>query len=129
MLLGESLSSISCLKTVELTYSSIFGRILPGIIGDRFGRYNVMIATTGFSSIIVLALWLPSKGNIPIIIFAVLYGFSSGAFVSMLPSVVAQISDVRQIGVRTGTVFFIVSIAALTGTPIGKSFSASVFWL
>lgn len=42
---------------------------------------------------------------------------------SLVPSVVAQISDIRQIGVRNGTVFFIVSIAALTGTPIGKLLS------
>jgi len=102
-----------------LNASSIFGRILPGIWGDQFGRFNVMIITCLFSSIIVLALWLPSSGNIPIIIFAVLYGFSSGAFVSMAPSLVAQISDIRQIGVRNGSLFAIVSIAALTGNPIG----------
>ena len=78
-----------------------------------------MILTTGFSAIIVLALWLPSNGNAPIIVFAALYGFSSGAFVSLAPSLVAQISDVRQIGVRNGSLFAIVSIAALTGNPIG----------
>lgn len=78
-----------------------------------------MILTTGFSAVIVLALWLPSAANAPIIIFAVLYGFSSGAFVSLAPSLVAQISDIRQIGVRNGTLFAIVSIAALTGNPIG----------
>ncbi len=87
--------------------------------GDMFGRFNVMITTCGFSFIIVLALWLPSKGIAPIIVFCLLYGFSSGAFVSMAPSLVAQISDIRQIGVRNGTLFAIVSIAALTGNPIG----------
>jgi len=102
-----------------LNASSIFGRILPGIIADRIGRFNVMIATTGFSAIIVLALWLPSSGNIPIIIFAVLYGFSSGAFVSMAPSLIAQISPIREIGVRSGTLFLCVAFAGLTGNPIG----------
>jgi MFS family permease len=78
-----------------------------------------MIVTTAFSAIIVLALWLPASGNIPIIIFSALYGFSSGAFVSLAPSLIAQISPIREIGVRSGTMFFAVSVAGLTGNPIG----------
>jgi len=102
-----------------LNAASIFGRILPGIVADRVGRFNVMIVTTGFSAIIVLGLWLPSKANAPIIVFCVLYGFSSGAFVSMCPSLVAQISPIREIGVRSGTLFLCVAFAGLTGNPIG----------
>lgn len=37
----------------------------------------------------------------------------------MGPAIVAQISDVRQIGTRTGCLFGIISIAALIGSPIG----------
>ncbi len=77
-----------------------------------------MLFTTFFSCIIVLALWLPSHSNAPIIIFAALYGFSSGAFVSMVPTLIAQISDIRQIGVRSGTTFCIISVAGLLGSPI-----------
>ena len=97
---------------------SIFGRILPGWAGDHIGRFNIMILTTAFSSVIVLALWLPSRGAIPIILFAALYGFSSGAFVSLVPALIAQISDIRRIGVRLGTNFLIISIAGLLGNPI-----------
>lgn len=79
----------------------------------------MMILTTYLSAILVLALWLPSRGNAPAIVFSALYGFSSGAFVSLAPAVVAQISDLREIGVRNGTYFAIISFATLTGTPIG----------
>lgn len=78
-----------------------------------------MIITTGFSAIIVFALWLPSASNAPIIVFALLYGFSSGAFVSLVPALLAQISPIREIGVRSGTLFAIISLAGLTGNPIG----------
>jgi MFS family permease len=78
-----------------------------------------MIITTAFSAVIVLALWLPSKSNAPILIFCILYGFSSGAFVSMGPSLIAQISPIREIGVRSGTFFLCVAFAGLTGNPIG----------
>lgn len=82
---------------------SIFGRTLPGFVADRLGRYNVMIVTSFLSTILVLALWLPARGNVAYILFAAFYGFSSGAFVSLAPALIAQISDIRQIGVRTGT--------------------------
>ncbi|KAL3426234.1 monocarboxylate permease-like protein [Phlyctema vagabunda] len=102
-----------------LNATSIFGRILPGIAGDRWGRFNVMIITTTFSFIIVLGLWLPARGNAPNIVFAALYGFSSGAWVAMGPALIAQISPIREIGIRSGTMFACISIAALTGNPIG----------
>ncbi|CAG8196482.1 unnamed protein product [Penicillium olsonii] len=100
-------------------FFSIFGRTLPGYLADKVGRYNTMVVTTFFSAILVLALWLPARGNIPAIIFSALYGFGSGAFVSLAPACVAQISDLRQVGVRNGTFFAVISFAALTGTPIG----------
>ncbi len=102
-----------------LNAASVIGRILPGYIGDRLGRFNTMTVLTYFSTIIVFALWIPSNGSIPIILFAVLYGFSTGAFVSIGPSLVAQISDIREIGVRNGALFGLVSFGALTGPPIG----------
>jgi len=98
---------------------SIFGRILPDYLGDRLGRFNIMIMTTFFSAIVVLALWIPAQGNVPTIVFAAIFGFSSGTFVSMVPSLIAQISDIRQIGVRNGTNFLIIAFAALCGNPIG----------
>lgn len=103
-----------------LNATSFFGRILPGYIADKIGRYNVIVVMAAFCAIIDLALWIPAKTNAPIIIFASLYGFGSGAFVSMAPALIAQISpDVTKIGVRTGMLFAVVSIAALFGSPIG----------
>lgn len=98
---------------------SIFGRTIPGYIADKAGRFNTMIVTSFLSTILVLALWLPARGNVPYILFAAFYGFSSGAFVSLAPALVAQISDIRQIGVRTGSMFAVISVAALVGNPIG----------
>ncbi|KAK2734808.1 hypothetical protein FQN57_001458 [Myotisia sp. PD_48] len=102
-----------------LNAASIFGRTFPGWAADRFGRFNIMFVMTLFTSLTVFALWIPSRGNAANIVFAVLYGFGSGTFVSLPPSLVAHISDVRQIGVRTGTLFASISIAALLGSPIG----------
>lgn len=76
---------------VMLIASSIFGRILPGIVADRLGRFNVMTITVACSGVVVLALWIPKRANIPIVIFAILFGVFSGGYVSLGPTLIAQI--------------------------------------
>ena len=99
--------------------TSLFGRIIPGWAADQVGRFNVMTVVCIFTAVIELGLWIPAKSNAAIIVFTAAYGFGSGTFVSMAPALIAQISDIRQIGVRTGAVFAIISVAALVGNPIG----------
>lgn len=72
-----------------------------------------------FAAIIILALGLPASSNAAYISFAALYGFASGAYVSLLPAQIARISKVEQIGVRTGVIFSVTSFAGLIGNPIG----------
>jgi MFS family permease len=103
----------------RLIYYSVLGRILPGYVGDYLGRFNVMIVTTYLTSIFILAFWIPIHTNASLITFSALFGFTSGSFVSMIPAIVAQVTtDMRTIGVRNGSNFFVISLAALTGNPI-----------
>lgn len=102
-----------------LNAGSMFGRIVPGRLADYLGRFTVFLVCAIVSSIIVLALWLPASGTAAAIVFALVFGFSSGGIVSLAPTLVASISDVRQIGVRTGVFFTVVAIAVLIGSPIG----------
>jgi MFS family permease len=108
-----------CFSSVADIFDSIFGRFLPGILGDRFGRLNVLFAATILSGILTLALWVPAKNSVSVFVYAGLYGFSSGAYVSLGPSVVAQLSDIKEIGMRIGVLYFCVGIAVLIGNPIG----------
>ena len=104
---------------MKLTWrTSIFGRIIPAIIGDKRGRFNTIIIITLISAVFTLALWIPGKNNATIIVYLVFFGFSSGGFISLAPACIAQISDIRQIGTRIGTAFAVMSFGALTGSPI-----------
>ncbi|EHY53570.1 hypothetical protein HRR83_003779 [Exophiala dermatitidis] len=102
-----------------LNAGSVFGRTLPGILGDKIGRFNVMTVFCTFTTILILAVWIPAKSNAGQIVFAPLFGFSSGAAIGLTPALIAQISPLKEIGVRTGAVFAAGSIGALTGSPIG----------
>jgi MFS family permease len=82
------------------------------------GKFNMQSLWCLVAGIIVLALGLPANGNAAYITFAALYGFASGAYVSLLPAQMAQISKVEQIGVRVGVTFACTSFAGLIGNPI-----------
>ncbi|KAJ4293269.1 hypothetical protein N0V90_008551 [Kalmusia sp. IMI 367209] len=101
-----------------LNAASIFGRIIPGALADKFGPFNLQFIMAFFAAILCLALGLPASGNAAYIAFAALYGFASGGFVSLAPAQVARISHVQEIGVRTGVLFSSVSFAGLVGNPI-----------
>jgi MFS family permease len=102
-----------------LNAGSIFGRILPTFLADKIGRFTVFVAVSALSCILIVALWLPGSGTGATIAFCVLFGFTSGAVVALPPTLVASISDVKQIGVRTGAMFSWVAVAVLVGSPIG----------
>ena len=102
-----------------LTVTSMIGRTIPNAIADKVGYFNVMIIMCGFTTILILGLWLPATGNVPTIIFAALFGLGSGAGLGLSPALCAQVSPIEDIGIRTGTALAIASFAALTGSPIG----------
>jgi predicted MFS family arabinose efflux permease len=54
------------------------------------------------------------------IAFALFFGFFSGSFVSLPPTVIVHLTpDRRFIGTRLGMCFAFVAVGALIGTPIG----------
>lgn len=113
-----------------LNAGSLFGRLFSGFAGDKVGKYNVFIIVCYLSGIWILALWLPVQNDAALIAFAVLYGFCSGAYVSLIAPLVMQISPIREIGFRTGIVFFVASIGGLTTNPInGAILDGSGGWV
>lgn len=101
-----------------LNAASIFGRIIPGLIADKFGRFNMMAGCTAISAILTLALWLPGHSNAASLSFAAFFGFFSGCYVSLTPALVVEVSPLMDVGHRTGILYFCISVGVLTGSPI-----------
>lgn len=79
-----------------------------------------MIPCVSVSGILIL-IWPHCTTSGPLIAFCILYGFASGAFVSLPPAVIASISTAvpaNKIGVRVGQAFTFAAFATLSGTPI-----------
>jgi len=102
-----------------LNAGSIIGRTVPNALADKVGHYRMMIAMSIFTTVLILALWLPTTPEAGSIAFAVLFGIASGAGIGLTPVLCAHISPIHDIGLRTGAAFMFSSAAALTGSPIG----------
>lgn len=101
-------------------------RILPGFLVMRLGTFNI---TTPLVLCICLVTWcwLAVDSTAGIYAFTAVYGFSCAAFQSLMPQCVASMTkDLKMVGTRLGMAFTCVSVAALTGSPIGGAIVSSM---
>ncbi|EMD58340.1 hypothetical protein GGP41_009681 [Bipolaris sorokiniana] len=100
--------------------TSMFGRILPNVLSDKIGPFNVVIPCALISGILCVC-FMAVSSSAGIIVMMAFYGFFSGSFVSLPPTIIVHLSaDARdKIGTRFGQSFGIVAIGLLVGTPIG----------
>ncbi|KAL6414544.1 putative monocarboxylate transporter [Ilyonectria robusta] len=101
-----------------LNAASFFGRSSSGLIGDKLGRFNVFSAVCTMTGILILGLWIPASNNAGLISFAAFFGFFSGAYISLSPALVAEISPPAEFGYRGGLLFMCGSIGGLVTNPI-----------
>ncbi|KAF4247759.1 hypothetical protein CNMCM8980_006982 [Aspergillus fumigatiaffinis] len=97
---------------------SLLGRIIPGFLADRFGRLNMLVCVYAANSIMLLT-WIRITTAAGLIAWAAVFGFVSGAVISLYPVSIAQLAPrPQEIGTYMGQASAIVSVAGLTGTPI-----------
>lgn len=105
-----------------LNAGAVPGRALPGYVADRFGVFNTMCVTAFTCSAFILALWYNAGTNEAMITaFAVIFGFWSGAAISLTPVCVGQVCRIEDLGKRNGTAFFVASFGTLVGVPIAAA--------
>lgn len=93
------------------------GRISSGFLADRFGALTV----TGPLTLVCAAMtyaWPFVTGKGALIAIGIIYGFCSGAYVSLLPVPLMIMGELHDAGRRSGTFFSFVALGALAGPPI-----------
>ncbi|KAK2027148.1 riboflavin transporter MCH5 [Colletotrichum zoysiae] len=98
--------------------ASIFGRIIPGILGDKFGRINTLF-TAGLLTAISILCWPKAETQGSIIGFSAAYGLTSGAIISG-GSVVFTLcpKSPKDIGTYMGMGIAFASLSVLVGPPV-----------
>ncbi|GKZ29648.1 hypothetical protein AbraIFM66950_005929 [Aspergillus brasiliensis] len=102
-----------------MSATSIFGRIIPGVLADIWGRFNVLFVTCAVCTILIFGLWFGAgTDKACILAFAALIGFWSGPAISLTPVCVAQISKTKSYGGRFGTTNSLMGFALLVAIPV-----------
>ncbi|KAF8334539.1 MFS general substrate transporter [Amanita rubescens] len=97
--------------------SSLVGRYVCGVICDRVGPMNVMIPFTVLAGVMTF-IWPYARTVHALVAVAVVYGFSSGAYVSLLSNPLMDLGDTSDVGRRIGMFMSVLALGALAGPPI-----------
>ncbi|KAL4894691.1 monocarboxylate transporter [Aspergillus ambiguus] len=108
--------------------ASFFGRIVPGIVADRYGKFNCCILFTFFSGIIALC-WTKATSVAGLVIFSAAYGFASGAILSLQQACAAQVATPETIGLSIGLSLGSISLSCMAGVPISGELAGKYGYL
>ncbi|KAL1960077.1 hypothetical protein VTO42DRAFT_249 [Malbranchea cinnamomea] len=97
---------------------SFFGRITGSRLTKYVGRFNTLICACFVSGILIYC-WTRATALGPLIAFAVLFGFSSGAIIGLFPITIAVSAPrANEIGTYLGMTNGALGIFVLTGSPM-----------
>jgi MFS family permease len=103
---------------------STAGRFFLGGLADRMGRRQSVLALfLGMAA--ALGLWAVSSGFWPLAVFALVYGAVYGAWVALLPALVADYFGARNAGGIIGILYTSVAFGNLTG-PVTAGYAFDI---
>ncbi|KAI0804707.1 major facilitator superfamily domain-containing protein [Irpex lacteus] len=98
--------------------ANFVGRVLPNQFAHRLGVHNQMIVAAAICGALAIA-FIGMKNAAGVVLIALIYGFASGAYVSLLAPMLAGLSpNVQEMGNRMGTCFALGGLATFIGPPI-----------
>lgn len=118
-----------------LNASSFFGRVIPGVLADKFGRINIF-AVGGVATGIVVACLTRVESTAGLVVYSIFVGLTSGTIISGASAAFSVCPEnVQELGTYMGMGLGVSSLAALIGPPItgkfvdtyGGFFEASIF--
>lgn len=98
--------------------ASTFGRVIPGVLADKFGRINMFALGGVVTGIILLCINL-ARSTAGLLVYSVFFGFASGTIFSGAAAAFSLCpKDLRDLGTYTGMGIAAASVAVLVGPPI-----------
>jgi hypothetical protein len=81
-------------------------------LADKLGYFNMMTIISLLSAVAIITLWIPfdyHPTHAGLIVFALVYGYASGGFVSLLMPCAAKSGSLQTLGQRFGTFQLVMS--------------------
>ncbi|KAG0373163.1 hypothetical protein BGX24_012053 [Mortierella sp. AD032] len=116
---GVSVSTASLLIGI-LNGSSAIGRVSMGLASDYIGDINTLLISSLCACLSILVVWMLAGTSVVMMtIFCIIYGFFSGSFVAIVPTVAAHLCGISRLASMTGIVYGGIAVGTLVGSPVG----------
>ncbi|KAG2212545.1 hypothetical protein INT46_010026 [Mucor plumbeus] len=96
-------------------------KLVNGYTSDKIGRINGLTLCTFLAGIMSLAIWTNARTEPTIWVFAVLYGFFGGGYLTLFPASLPQVAGYDNINAANGLLYFTNTFGYLFGTPIASA--------
>ncbi|KAJ7263671.1 major facilitator superfamily domain-containing protein [Mycena haematopus] len=109
--------------------ASVVGRLSPAFFAERAGIiiFRVMIVAAVCGAISMLCM-IAIKTLASVVVVGVLYGLSVGVYITLIPPLLAILTeDMRELGLRMGVAFAVMGVGGLIGPPINGALLAGDF--
>jgi len=111
-------SALASYLLAILNGASTLGRVIPGILADKYGRLNVF-GLGGLATGMIVFCMNSATTTAGLVVYAVAIGFSSGTIISGASTAFSICTDdARNVGTYLGMGMAVGSIAALIGPPV-----------
>ncbi|TFK21490.1 monocarboxylate permease [Coprinopsis marcescibilis] len=113
-----------------LNAASVFGRMIPNALAPKLGLFNLLVFFTTGTGAVALCM-AAVKDAVGTALFAVFFGFFSGACIALVPATIGLLAkDMNEVGTRMGIFFGTGGILGLFATPIAGALLTSEYrWL
>lgn len=98
--------------------ASCIGRIALGFAADRLPKTLVVSVCAWMTAGSILIVWTLSKSFGVYLVFAIIYGFFAGGYVSLVPLVVSETFGSHQLSTVIGFMYAASGVGMLSGAPI-----------
>lgn len=96
-----------------------FGRTISGLLADWLGVWNVFGTTSFLTAIVMFGFYIPCPiPDAAVVIGFLLYGWVSGAWLTLVSAVIASISPVEEVGLRIGIAWSVCGPTMVCGPVI-----------
>ncbi|BGP53278.1 hypothetical protein JCM8202_002603 [Rhodotorula sphaerocarpa] len=99
---------------------SFLGRVLPNLVADQlFGPFNMQALCCLCSGVMIFLMRVMTSQGL-LILWALLCGFFTGGFISLVSPVIVSVSNnnLAEVGLRQGVAFVLIAGSAVGGNPV-----------
>jgi MFS family permease len=125
----SSLGANAFLAVAILAVGNAAGRVVAGMLADRFGRCRTMAGMFGFQALLMFGaipiITTPHPNALLLVAVATMIGFNYGANLAIFPTITKDLWGMRHFGVNYGTLFTAWGLGGFVMSKLSQSLNAS----